>query len=316
MQKPQASPIDTQARPDYVGRFAPSPTGPLHFGSLLAALASFLDARANNGKWLMRIEDLDPPREPAGSAELILQQLDDLGMTWDGEVLYQSSRLDAYERVLEQLQHRDLCYPCDCTRPQIRAMGLVYNGSCRERDLPPEKPYALRLKTDATKIGFDDAIQGHFAQQLEAEVGDFVIRRKDELFAYQLAVVVDDEYQNITHVVRGWDLLDSTPRQIYLQRKLNYREMSYAHIPIIVDEKGQKLSKQAFAPSIETDRASEAIYRALTFLGQKPPVDIAKESPKTQLRWAIENWQIQAVAKVDSLPIEQPAESTPRRPQT
>lgn len=304
MQKPTAAQIDTEPRLGYIGRFAPSPTGPLHFGSLLAALASFLDARANQGKWLMRVEDLDPPREPAGSAELILQQLHDLGMEWDGEVLYQSSRLDAYEEIKDKLQDMGLCYPCDCTRPQIRAMGLVYNGSCRNRSVPPEKPYALRLKTDALEIGFDDEIQGHFMQRLEAEVGDFVIRRKDELFAYQLAVVVDDEFQNITHVVRGWDLLDSTPRQIYLQRVLDYRQMSYAHIPIIVDEKGQKLSKQAFAPSIETDRASEAIYKALIFLGQAPPAEIAFERPASQLQWAIGNWDIQGIAKVGSLPLE------------
>jgi glutamyl-Q tRNA(Asp) synthetase len=304
MQKPATSQADTESESGYIGRFAPSPTGPLHFGSLLAALASFLDARANQGKWLMRIEDLDPPREPAGSAELILQQLQDFGMNWDDEVLYQSTRLGAYEEVMGQLQDKGLAYPCDCTRPQIREMGLVYNGSCRERSTPPEKPYALRLKTEALKIGFDDAIQGHFSQQLELDAGDFVIRRKDELYAYQLAVVVDDEFQNITHVVRGWDLLDSTPRQIYLQRVLNYQEMSYIHIPIIVDEKGQKLSKQAFAPSIETDRASEAIYKALVFLGQVPPAEIAIERPESQLQWAIANWDSQAVAKVSSLPLE------------
>jgi glutamyl-Q tRNA(Asp) synthetase len=304
MQKPATSQADTESESGYIGRFAPSPTGPLHFGSLLAALASFLDARANQGKWLMRIEDLDPPREPAGSAELILQQLQDFGMNWDDEVLYQSTRLGAYEEVMGQLQDKGLAYPCDCTRPQIREMGLVYNGSCRERSTPPEKPYALRLKTEALKIGFDDVIQGHFSQQLELDAGDFVIRRKDELYAYQLAVVVDDEFQNITHVVRGWDLLDSTPRQIYLQRVLNYQEMSYIHIPIIVDEKGQKLSKQAFAPSIETDRASEAIYKALVFLGQVPPAEIAIERPESQLQWAIANWDSQAVAKVSSLPLE------------
>ena len=304
MQKPATSQADTESESGYIGRFAPSPTGPLHFGSLLAALASFLDARANQGKWLIRIEDLDPPREPAGSAELILQQLQDFGMNWDDEVLYQSARLGIYEEIVDQLQDKGLAYPCDCTRPQIREMGLVYNGSCRERSTPPERPYALRLKTEALEIGFDDKIQGHFSQQLELDAGDFVIRRKDELYAYQLAVVVDDEFQNITHVVRGWDLLDSTPRQIYLQRVLNYQEMSYIHIPIIVDGKGQKLSKQTFAPSIETDRASEAIYKALIFLGQVPPVEIAIERPESQLQWAIANWDSQAVAKVSSLPLE------------
>ena len=302
MQKPTASQFSAES--GYIGRFAPSPTGPLHFGSLLAALASYLDARANQGKWLMRVEDLDPLREPVGSADHILQQLQDLGMDWDDEVLYQSSRLDAYEEVLHKLQEDGLCYTCDCTRPQIREMGLVYNGSCRERAAPPEMPYAQRLKTDALEIGFIDQIQGHFAQQLEGEVGDFVIRRKDELFAYQLAVVVDDAFQNITHVVRGWDLLDSSPRQIYLQRVLKYQKMHYAHIPIIVDAKGQKLSKQAFAPSIKTDRASQTIFKALTFLGQAPPAELATERPKSQLEWAIDSWEVQGIAKVGSLPLE------------
>jgi glutamyl-Q tRNA(Asp) synthetase len=303
MQKPTISQVDSKPRAGYIGRFAPSPTGPLHFGSLLAALASYLDARANQGKWLLRVEDLDPPREPAGSAELILQQLQEFGMEWDDTVLYQSSRLDAYEEVIDKLQDKGLCYPCDCTRPQIREMGLVYNGSCRDRSTPPDMPYALRLKTGALKLGFDDEIQGHFAQQIEGEVGDFVIRRKDKQFAYQLAVVVDDEFQNITHVVRGWDLLDSTPRQIYLQKVLDYQKMSYAHVPIIVDKKGQKLSKQSFATPIETDNASQAIYKALTFLGQAPPLEIEKESPKSQLQWAIGSWDSQEVAKIGSLPL-------------
>ncbi|GJM12199.1 MAG: glutamyl-Q tRNA(Asp) synthetase [Pseudohongiella sp.] len=304
MRNPNPSQVKPESGSDYVGRFAPSPTGPLHFGSLLAALASFLDARANKGKWLMRVEDLDPPREPAGSAALILQQLQDLGLHWDGEVLYQSSRLDAYEDALHRLETEALCYPCDCTRPQIRDMGLVYNGSCRERSPAPEPPYALRVKTSAEEIGFEDQIQGYFGQRLETEVGDFVIRRKDRLFAYQLAVVVDDEFQNITHVVRGWDLLDSTPRQIYLQRLLNYRQLSYAQIPIVVDAKGQKLSKQAFAPSIDTDRASDLLFRALCFLGQSPPSEIETQRPEAQLDWAIRNWNIQSVANVGSLPLE------------
>jgi len=304
MQKPLDSQPAEHYEQGYVGRFAPSPTGPLHFGSLLAALASFLDARANGGKWLVRIEDLDPPREPAGSADLILQQLQDFGMYWDDEVLYQSSRLDAYESVLKTLHERGLCYPCDCTRAQIREMGSVYNGSCRNRVDSPSKPFALRLKTDPLEIDFQDKIQGHFCQKLDADVGDFVIRRKDELFAYQLAVVADDEFQRITHIVRGWDLLESTPRQIFLQRVLSYRELSYAHIPIIVDDHGQKLSKQAFAPSIETGSVSQLIYKALSFLGQTPAPEIINENTETQLQWAIANWDIHAIGKVASLPLE------------
>ncbi len=302
MQNPTDTQNPSKLASGYIGRFAPSPTGPLHFGSLVAALASFLDARANNGKWLMRLEDLDPPREPQGSAQLILQQLLDLGLSWDGEVLYQSSRLDAYEEVLQQLQDKRLAYPCNCTRPQIKAMGNVYDGSCRTRISAPAKPYALRVKIEAIELGFDDAIQGRFVQQLATQLGDFVVRRKDELFAYQLAVVVDDEFQNVSHVVRGWDLLDSTPRQIYLQQLLNYRPMHYAHIPIVVDELGQKLSKQAFASSIRTDRATELIFQGLKFLGQSPVDEIKKESPESQLQWAIENWDIQRVPKVAKLP--------------
>lgn len=288
----------------YIGRFAPSPTGALHFGSLLAAVASFLDARANGGKWLVRVEDLDPPREPAGSAELILQQLTDLGLNWDGEVLYQSTRLSAYAQALHQLQDAGLCYPCDCTRGQIREMGNAYDGSCRSRKTPPKKPYALRLKTAAAEIGFEDAVQGHYSQQLEDEAGDFVLLRKDELFAYQLAVVVDDEYQQISHVVRGFDLLDSTPRQIYLQQQLGYRPLHYAHIPIIVDNLGQKLSKQAFAPAIETSKASELIFSTLSVLGQLPPTKLKMESPATQLEWATLNWNMQSVAGIESIPLD------------
>jgi len=225
-------------------------------------------------------------------------------MHWDGEVLYQSSRLDAYAQALGSLQEQGLCYPCDCTRGQIRAMGNVYDGSCRNRVIPPKKPYAIRLKTDTTPIGFVDIIQGRFSQQLEDDVGDFALMRKDELFAYQLAVVIDDEYQNITHIVRGWDLLNSTPRQIYLQKCLGYKQQKYAHIPIIVDELGQKLSKQAFAPSIETDKATEALFLALQLLGQAPPREIKHENPGSLLDWAVLNWDIHSVPKVANIELD------------
>lgn len=302
MTKPVESQEHTKSNGTYVGRFAPSPTGPLHLGSLLAAVASYLDARAQGGRWLVRMEDLDPPREPEGSAELILQQLQDLGLNWDEDVLFQSSRLEAYAKTLGQLESDSLCYPCDCTRPQIREMGNVYDGSCRQRETPPEKPYAIRLRTEAIEIGFADAIQGHFSQRLDQEVGDFILRRKDELFAYQLAVVADDHLQGITHIVRGWDLLDSTPRQIYLQRCLGFKQPLYAHIPIIVDAQGQKLSKQAFAPSIETDQAADLIYQTLLLLGQEPTPELKGEACSTQLEWATENWELQSVPKVSSIP--------------
>ena len=285
----------------YIGRFAPSPTGPLHFGSLLAAIASYLDARANNGSWLLRMEDLDPPREPAGAAELILQQLSLLGLQWDGDVLYQSSRLNAYEQILQQLQAKNLCYNCDCTRSQIREMGNVYNGSCRQRSFPVQQEFAVRLKTEAVNIAIDDLVQGHYEQNIARDVGDFVIRRKDSLFAYQLAVVIDDEFQNITHIIRGYDLIDSTPRQIYLQRLLNFKQPHYGHIPIIVDQQGQKLSKQGFAPAINTDNAPLLIHRALKVLGQSPPAARQFHTPQALLAWATENWDIQAVPKLANI---------------
>lgn len=286
----------------YVGRFAPSPTGPLHFGSLIAAVASYLDARANGGRWLVRMEDLDPPREAPGAAEQILQQLTTLGLDWDGEVLYQSSRLDAYTEVLARLQEGGFCYNCDCTRSQIKAMGAVYNGACRQRITPPQQEFAIRLKTESVKINLDDFIQGPYQQNVGIETGDFVVRRKDNLFAYQLAVVVDDEYQGITHVIRGFDLIDSSPRQIYLQQRLQYHTPRYGHVPVIVNEMGQKLSKQHFAAPIDLKNAAQLIHQTLQFLGQSPPQPTQFATAQSQLQWGIENWDIQAVPKLANIP--------------
>lgn len=287
----------------YIGRFAPSPTGPLHFGSLLAGLASYLDARSQDGIWSMRMEDLDPPREPPGTADLILNQLLELGLEWDGPVLYQSTRLDEYQRVMDQLQERELCFFCDCTRPRIRSLGSVYDGHCRERGLKSSIETAIRLKVDDSAISFTDAVQGIYSQNLINEVGDFVIQRKDGLFAYQLAVVVDDAYQDITHIVRGYDLLDSTPRQIHIQRLMGYSTPNYAHIPIIVNEQGQKLSKQHFAESIDTANAAAQIFSALQFLNQNPPQTLKRDSCKSILEWAISSWDIQAVPKLANMPL-------------
>jgi len=302
MSNPKRNSQRNSQRPGYIGRFAPSPSGPLHFGSLLAALASYLDARANDGQWLLRMEDLDPPREPQGTAELILEQLQSLSLHWDGDVLYQSTRLDAYEKILQQLQDSGLCYVCDCTRAQIKAMGNVYNGSCRTRSKPPQQDFAVRVKTSQTQIAIDDLIQGSYSQDIASDVGDFVLRRKDRLFAYQLAVVADDEYQKITHIIRGFDLIDSTPRQIYLQRLLNYHEPDYGHIPVIVNDQGQKLSKQHFAPSIDANNGPQLIYQALKFLGQAPPEQNQQQSAASQLLWATKNWDIQAVPKLANIP--------------
>ncbi len=287
---------------NYTGRFAPSPTGPLHFGSLLAALASFLDARANNGKWLLRMEDLDPPREPPGTDEIILNQLQELGFDWDGEVLYQSTRLDAYEAALDQLNSKNLCFRCDCTRPRIKALGSVYDGHCRERNLDGTTKSAIRLRVDNSLIQFEDQIQGHYSQQLNDDVGDFILRRKDGLFAYQLAVVVDDAFQDINCIVRGYDLLDSTPRQIYIQRLLEFPTPRYAHIPVVTNDLGQKLSKQHFAEAVDTSSASEQLLLALQFLKQDPPASLKGGSLHTILEWAVEAWDIQAVPKLANMP--------------
>lgn len=286
----------------YVGRFAPSPTGPLHMGSLIAALASYLDARAASGQWLLRMEDLDPPREPAGAAEQILEQLRYLEMHWDGEVLYQSQRHDAYTAALSQLESAGLLYRCSCSRQRIRELKGRYDGHCRTQAVTGDKDYAIRLQTSAANIEFMDRIQGKFSQAVETEVGDFVIRRKDGLFAYQLAVVVDDGYQQITDVVRGYDLLDSTPRQIYLQSLLGLPRPNYAHFPVLVNDQGQKLSKQHFAAAVDISEAGRCLFEGLKFLGLQPPRALATSPCAAQLAWGIEHWDIQAVPKLANIP--------------
>ena len=288
---------------DYIGRFAPSPSGELHFGSLLAAVAGFLDARSNKGRWLLRIEDLDPAREPPQAAEQILRVLEAFQLYWDGPVLYQSQRQEAYQEALDKLITLDLVYPCDCSRQAVRAMSGVYNGRCRAAGAKPGKPCALRLQVADRTVTFDDLIQGPQQQQLRNQVGDFVILRKDGLFAYQLAVVVDDGFQHISHIVRGSDLLDSTPRQIYLQSLLALPEPVYAHIPVAVNELGQKLSKQHFAAPIQASQASKYLHQALLFLGQNPAPELAHAPPSEQLAAAVELWDIQAVPKLANIPI-------------
>ena len=282
----------------YIGRFAPSPTGPLHFGSLVTALASYLDARANGGKWLVRVEDLDPPREVTGSATLILEQLQAFGMDWDGHVLYQSSRLSAYERILEQLENRKVCFNCDCSRQRVSGLEGIYDGRCRSRGLTSTSGLAIRLKIKPETVRFTDGIQGDYAQNLEREVGDFILRRKGGLFAYQLAVVADDAMQEITHIVRGYDLLSSTPRQIYLQQLLDLPTPNYAHIPIIVNALGQKLSKQHFAEPINLENAPSLLVSALQFLGMTPPSSLIGAAPASLMAWGTEHWDIQRVPKL------------------
>ena len=281
---------------DYVGRFAPSPTGPLHFGSLVAALASFLDARHQGGKWLVRMEDLDPPREQAGASSAILKSLESHQLFWDGEVLFQSQRHAAYQEILDQLQARQLVYPCYCTRKVLAAKGGIYPGTCRHRPRL-KKPSALRLLTaelpDAERSlilqnRFADIFLGQVTCQ--ESMGDFIVRRKDGLYAYQLAVVVDDIYQNITHVIRGIDLLDSTPSQIFLFNCLHVNPPQYGHVPVVLNELGQKLSKQHGAKALDNNRSVDNICKALLFLNHPPPTELTHADTNTVLQWAIAHW--------------------------
>jgi glutamyl-Q tRNA(Asp) synthetase len=277
----------------YTGRFAPSPTGPLHFGSLVAALASWLDARAANGIWLLRIEDLDKPREQTGAADTILRQLDALGLTWDGPVLYQSARSARYRSALEALERCGVTYPCGCTRSEIADSALaidgarIYPGTCRNGLAPGRRARATRVRTVSKPIRFIDRVQGEITQSVERDVGDFVLCRADGVIAYQLAVVVDDAEQGVSDVVRGADLLDSTARQIWLQRLLGYPALRYLHLPAAVDASGEKLSKQTGAPALDPAHPVRELARALAFLGQPVPEAAGAEE---LLQRAIERW--------------------------
>ncbi len=292
----------------YRGRFAPSPTGPLHFGSLVSALASWLDARAAGGEWLLRIEDIDTPRVVPGAADDILRTLEAFGLHWDGEAVWQSRRLARYETVLERLWAQGLAYACACTRRQLAVVAArgpggtpIYPGTCRELGLPRGPGRALRLRVPDAVIAFDDAVQGRVAQNLARELGDYVILRADGLFAYQLVVVIDDAGQGVTHVVRGADLLDSTPRQIHLLHLLGEPVPTYAHLPLAVDAHGDKLSKKTRAPALERSRPAPALVEALHFLGQRPAAGLEAEAPQTVLAWARVHWDLQRVPKAPSV---------------
>ena len=286
----------------YIGRFAPSPTGLLHIGSLLTALASYADARANGGKWLVRMEDLDPPREMAGAAAHILRTLEAFGFEWDGEVAYQSRRNGLYQEALGRLKSEGLVYPCYCSRKdwQAAAMagadGFVYNGRCRVPAQRPEangKMPAWRIAVPDRIICFQDEIVGYYAQNLAHDIGDFVLLRADGFWAYQLAVVADDAEQGITHIVRGQDLLVSTPRQIYLQQCLGANTPHYAHLPLLVNSQGQKWSKQTLAPALDLNRREALLRQVMRYLNlpDAPEVD----RPEELLAWAVLHWEIRAI---------------------
>ena len=292
---------------NYVGRFAPSPTGPLHFGSLVAALGSCLDARSHGGRWLLRVEDVDEPRCSQAAADDILRTLEACGFEWDGDVLVQSARKERYREVLERLTRDGRLYPCACTRRELADSALApdgaasYPGTCRD-GLPPGKlPRAWRLHVDDVPVCFDDALQGRNCQNLAREVGDFVLLRADGYFAYQLAVVVDDADQGISHVVRGADLLDSTPRQIFLQRCLGTATPAYVHLPVAVNAAGEKLAKQTLAPAIDARDPVPALVEAMRFLGQDVPRDMWRVATADFWAWARSAWRLERVPRCRSL---------------
>ena len=283
----------------YRGRFAPSPTGPLHFGSLVAAVASWLDARAAGGEWLVRIEDVDQPRTVAGAADDMLRTLAMLGLGWDGEVAWQSRRTHHYEEALERLRGRGLVYRCRCSRREIadsalRGLeGAVYPGTCREANVPGSIESADRFIAPPGPLQFVDRVQGVIIQDVARDIGDFVVKRRDRLHAYQLAVVVDDAEQGITDVVRGADLLWSTPRQIALQRALGLATPRYLHVPIATNANGEKLSKQTHAAAVHADDA-QAMRAALRFLGQD---DVEPGPPADMLAAAVPQWDVERIPR-------------------
>jgi len=289
-----ASPISSS----YTGRFAPSPTGPLHFGSLLAATASYLEARRQGGRWLIRIEDIDPPREQPGADEGIIATLAAYGFEWDGPVIYQSRRRDRHEAIIRELQDRGLAYRCGCTRRELAGctrgpLGAIYPGTCRRGSRARQA--AIRLLTTDEPVEFMDRLQGAQCQHLLSESGDFVIRRRDSLIAYQLAVAVDDADDEITEIVRGIDLLSSTPRQVYLLDLLGYSRPGFAHIPVVENSEGQKLSKTTGARPIAVDKPGATLVTALRALQQRPEPGLESASLRDIWTWAMQNWSLDAM---------------------
>jgi glutamyl-Q tRNA(Asp) synthetase len=287
----------------YRGRFAPSPTGPLHFGSLVAAVGSFLEARTQDGEWLLRMEDVDQPRCSMAAATEILRALEAFGFAWNGEVVWQSRRTEAYATALERLKAAGRVFPCSCTRRELADSAIapdgaaIYPGTCRAGLPAGREARAWRLRVGDAWISFDDAIQGHIVSDLASEAGDFILLRADGLFAYQLAVVVDDAEAGITHVVRGADLLASTSRQIFLQQCLGVPTPDYAHLPVAINAAGEKLSKQTRAAAVDVSRPGPALYAALDFLGQRPPSMLSRAPVNEIWEWARANWGLSQVTR-------------------
>ena len=276
----------------YVGRFAPSPTGPLHFGSLITAVASYCDAKANQGTWLVRIEDTDIPRIYPNSESHILDCIDAFEFEPDADIIFQKNRLDLYEDVLEQLKQAQQIYACECTRKQLGS-NHIYVGTCRDLHLDFSNQ-AIRLKVDDQLICFDDLLQGRQCSNLKNDLGDFVLKRRDGIISYQLAVVVDDYLQGITHVVRGADLLDNTARQIWLGSLLDYPKLNYMHLPLAMNDQGQKLSKQNMAQALDLSKAPELLKQVISALGQ-PNVEL--DQPRIMLQQAVQQWNVELIPK-------------------
>ena len=287
----------------YRGRFAPSPTGPLHFGSLVAATGSYLQAKQHNGEWLLRIDDIDPPREQKDAATSILKTLESFGFEWDSDILYQSNRSNRYQEAVDDLIDQQLAYYCNCSRASIikksgqTSNKIIYPGYCRDKSLNKSSDTSVRLRSSNEPISFNDLIQGKQNFNLEHTVGDFILQRRDRLYSYHLASGIDDVEQNITEVIRGADLLGCTPCHIYVQRSLNLSTPHYHHLPIAVDKSGQKLSKQTHAEPINAKNAVVLLYKTLKFLGQMPPLDLIDADLKDIWSWAIYHWRLDLIPK-------------------
>ena len=303
-------PADGNPDKPYVGRFAPTPSGPLHLGSLLTAAASWLQARARGGRWLLRIDDLDRPRCPPGMDTVILQQLETHGLAWDGEPRYQSACQAEYDEALESLASAGLTYPCSCTRARLQETSLpgpdgpVYDGHCRCHPPAADKPLALRLRVGEGLLRFCDLWQGEQQRQLESEVGDFVLRRSDGMTGYQLACAVDEQRQGITEVVRGSDLLGSTFRQRLLAKQLGWQPPAHAHGPLLLGGDGLKLSKQNHAAPLRAEDARASLWRCLQLLQQEPPADLQGAAPAEILAWALAHWRPEALAATQHRKVE------------
>ncbi|MCK4494400.1 MAG: tRNA glutamyl-Q(34) synthetase GluQRS [Methylococcales bacterium] len=284
----------------YRGRFAPSPTGRLHLGSLYTAVASFLDARAHQVQWLLRIDDLDTPRNCLGAAADILKTLETFGLHWDENIIYQSQQQSLYQSALDELRQQQLIYPCLCSRKNLKNQP-IYPQFCRNKTLDSTQKVAIRLKTTPEIRSFQDQLQGQLSANIATDYGDFIIKRKDTIIAYQVAVIIDDQQQNISHIVRGIDLFDSTPRQLYLQKIFGFPAPHYAHLPIIVNPAGAKLSKQSFAKAIEKQHPEKILFQILSLLKQQPPAELKEASVIELLTWGVLNWNLEALTNLKTM---------------